>query len=307
MRFLSLRRKPVNGGYLDRGKPAVGIIAGSGVLPAALAEKLYRQNYPVFVLALKGHADKKLFNKYIQLKEVRLGAVGKVFNLLKKYGVKQIVFIGGVKRPSFCELRPDLKGLSLLTKLSLKALGDDSLLRFVIKEVEKQGFEVKGIHEYMPELLVPMGCMTNQKPTASDLVDIKRGYDVAKLLGQADVGQSVIVQQGLVLSVEGIEGTGPLIERTKSLKRKGPGGVLVKTIKPQQEKRIDMPTIGPQTVQAIFDADLKGIAVEANKVLLADAEETLSLANKLNIFIVGISSQAEEKKNAKKKKRFKRK
>ena len=305
MCFLSLKRKQ---DVLKKEiKPAVGIIAGNGVLPISLAEKLYRQGEPVFILALKGHADKKLFPKYIQLKEVRLGAVGKVFNLLKKHHVKQIVFIGGVKRPSFSELRPDLKGLALLTKLSLKAFGDDCLLRFIIKEVEKQGFQVKGIHEFMPELLVPKGCLTLKKPTVADLVDIKRGYDVAKLLGKADVGQSVIVQQGLVLSVEGIEGTAALIARTKSLKRKGEGGVLVKTIKPQQEKRVDMPTIGSKTVQAVFDADLKGIAVEADKVLLADAEETLVLADKLGIFIVGIESQIEEKKNARKKRRSKRK
>jgi DUF1009 family protein len=199
-----------------------------------------------------------------------------------------LVFIGGVRRPSWAEIRPDFKGLSLLAKLSLKALGDDGLLRFVIKEVENQGVIVKGIHEIMPELLVPEGILTTKKPLKKDFIDIERGYEVAKLLGQADVGQAVIVQQGLVLSVEGIEGTAALIERTKKLKRKGDGGVLVKVIKPQQEKRVDMPTIGPNTVQSIYDAGLKGIAVEANSVLLAEAEKTIALADKLNIFIIGI-------------------
>ncbi len=269
-------------------KPTIGIIAGSGVLPVTLASYLADKKQPVVVLALKGHANKNLFPKNVLVKEVRLGAVGKSFKLLKNYGVNQLVFIGGVRRPSWAEIRPDFKGLSLLAKLSLKALGDDGLLRFVIKEVENQGFMVKGIHEIMPELLVPEGILTTKKPLKKDFVDIERGYEVAKLLGQADVGQAVIVQQGLVLSLEGIEGTAALIERTKKLKRKGDGGVLVKVIKPQQEKRVDMPTIGPNTVQSIYDAGLKGIAVEANSVLLAEAEKTIALADKLNIFIIGI-------------------
>ena len=269
-------------------KPTIGIIAGSGVLPVTLASYLADKKQPVVVLALKGHANKNLFPKNVLVKEVRLGAVGKSFKLLKSYGVNQLVFIGGVRRPSWSEIRPDFKGLSLLAKLSLKALGDDGLLRFVIKEVENQGFMVKGIHEIMPELLVPEGILTTKKPLKKDFMDIERGYEVAKLLGQADVGQAVIVQQGLVLSLEGIEGTAALIERTKKLKRKGDGGVLVKVIKPQQEKRVDMPTIGPNTVQSIYDAGLKGIAVEANSVLLAEAEKTIALADKLNIFIIGI-------------------
>ncbi|MBQ8250719.1 MAG: UDP-2,3-diacylglucosamine diphosphatase LpxI [Alphaproteobacteria bacterium] len=269
-------------------KPTIGIIAGSGVLPITLASHLADKKQPVVVLALKGHANKALFPTNVLVKEVRLGAVGKSFKLLKKYGVNQLVFIGGVRRPSWAEIRPDFKGLSLLAKLSLKALGDDGLLRYVIKEVESQGFMVKGIHEIMPELLVPEGVLTTKKPLKKDVLDIERGYEVAKLLGQADVGQAVIVQQGLVLSLEGIEGTAALIERTKKLKRKGGGGVLVKVIKPQQEKRVDMPTIGPNTVQSIYDAGLKGIAVEADSVLLAEAEKTIALADKLNIFIVGI-------------------
>ena len=171
-------------------------------------------------------------------------------------------------------------------------MGDDGLLRFVIKEVENKGFDVIGIHDLMPNLLVPKGVLTHQKPSKKDIIDIERGFNVAKILGKADVGQAVIVQQGIVLSVEGIEGTKALIERTKKLKRKGEGGVLVKTIKPQQDNRIDMPTIGPETVKSIFDAGLKGIAVEAGKVLLAEAEKTIELADKLNIFIVGVHNGA---------------
>ena len=290
-------------GLAQQINPKIGIIAGGGSLPIALADYLEKKNQPFFVLALKGHADAKSFSSTVPLKVVRLGAIGKAFNLLRKNGVKKIVFIGSVKRPSFSEIRPDFKGLSLLAKLSLKALGDDGLLRFVIKEVEKNGFEVVGVHELMPNLLVPKGVLTHQKPNAKDLIDIERGFFVVKLLGKADVGQAVIVQQGLVLSLEGIEGTKALIERTKNLKRKGDGGVLVKAIKPQQEKRIDMPTIGPDTVKSIYDSGLKGIAVEAEKVLLAEADKTIELADKLNIFIVGVHNGSTDLKHATKTRR----
>ncbi|MBO7244578.1 MAG: UDP-2,3-diacylglucosamine diphosphatase LpxI [Alphaproteobacteria bacterium] len=270
-------------------KNAVGIIAGSGMLPVMLAKFLKKEGRNVFIISLKGQANKTLFPADIPLKEVRLGAVGKTFHLLKKNHVKEIVFIGGVKRPSLKEVYPDLKGFSLLTKLSLKALGDDGLLRLIISEVEQEGFVVKGIHELMPEVLVPAGVLTNRKPTQADLVDIERAREVAKLLGQADVGQAVIVQQGMVLSLEGIEGTKELIKRTKALKRKGDGGVLYKAVKPNQEKRIDMPTIGPDTVQSVYDAGFIGIGVDAGNVLLAEPEKTIELANKLNIFIVGVT------------------
>lgn len=278
---------------------AIGIIAGSGMLPVTLAHFLQKKGEKVFVVSLKGHADKNLFSSDILLKEVRLGAVGKTFHLLRKHKVEEIVFIGGVKRPSLKEVYPDLRGFSFLTKLTLKALGDDGLLRLIISEVEKEGFRVKGIQELMPDVLVPAGVLTHISPKKTDLIDIERARGVAKLLGQADVGQAVIVQQGMVLSVEGIEGTKELIKRTKSLKRKGGGGVLYKAVKPNQEKRIDMPTIGPETVQSVFDSGLVGIAVDAGNILLAEPEKTIALANKLNIFIVGVDENGAKKDSKK--------
>ena len=115
-----------------------------------------------------------------------------------------------------------------------------------------------------------------------------RGFDVAKILGQADVGQAVIVQHGLVLAVEGIEGTAALIRRSATLKRKGGGGVLIKVAKPQQDRRVDLPTIGPDTIQALYDAGFKGVAVEAGSALIAGMDQVISLANKLGIFVMGV-------------------
>lgn len=266
----------------------LGIVAGSGSLPSALIHECQKTGRPFCVIALKGHANPDLMPTDIPVKWIRLGAVGRGFCEMKKQGATQIVLIGGVRRPSLKELCPDLRGLKFFAKIGLKALGDDGLLRAVIGEIEGDGFEVVGIDDIMPSLLAPKGVLGKNIPTEADEADIKRGVEVAKLLGQADVGQGVIVQQGLVLSVEGIEGTANLIKRTKTLKRSGGGGVLVKVSKPQQERRVDLPTIGMKTVRDMKEAGFKGIAVEANAVLIADCDKTMRLADKLGIFIVGV-------------------
>jgi DUF1009 family protein len=266
----------------------LGIIAGSGGLPKKLIDFCRLQGRPFFVLAVDGHADKTLIPKDIPVKWVRLGAIGSFFKEMKQAGAKEIVLIGGIKRPSLKELKPDLKAVKFFSKVGLKALGDDGLLSCVISEIEKDGFKVVGIDRVMPSLLAKKGVYGKIKPSQSDTADIKRGFQVAKILGQADVGQSVIVQQGLVLAVEGIEGTAALIERAGPLKRKGGGGVLVKTSKPRQERRIDLPTVGPDTVRQIHSAGFKGIALEAGCVLVVEEEEMIRLADKLKIFIVGV-------------------
>lgn len=266
----------------------LGIVAGSGSLPTALIKECQQQKRPFCVIALKGHANPELLPADVPIKWIRLGAVGQGFAEMKKQKVTDIILIGGVRRPSLKELCPDLRGLRFFSKIGMKALGDDKLLRSVISEIENEGFNVIGIDDIMPSLLAPKGLLGKAKPSETDNVDIAHGIKVAKLLGQADVGQAVIVQQGLVLSVEGIEGTARLIKRTKELKRKGDGGVLVKVSKPNQERRVDLPTIGTQTVRDIKEAGFKGIAVEAESVLIADCEQTIRLADKLGIFIVGV-------------------
>jgi len=269
----------------------LGIVAGGGSLPKALIQACRQQKRPVFVLALKGQADPDILDR-TEGAFIRLGAVGKAKKLLKKADVKEMVFIGSVRRPSVAEIWPDWKALGMLGRVGFRLLGDDSLLKIILAEVEQWGLKVVGIDTLMPELLAVEGVYGKVKPNKSDLADIKQGFQVAKTLGQVDVGQAVIVQRGLVLSVEGIEGTAALIKRTAALKRKGDGGVLVKVAKPQQDRRVDLPTIGPATVKAVFDAGLKGIAVESGSALLAESEAMVRLADQLGIFLVGVSCRS---------------
>lgn len=266
----------------------LGIIAGNGSLPASLIQACRQQKRPFFVLALKGHANPSLIPSDVPVQWIRLGAIGSAFRAMKRHHVQDVVLIGGVRRPSVSELCPDWRGIKCLARLGFKALGDDGLLRGIISEIESEGFRVLGIDDIVPSLVVCAGVLGKHHPTAQDVSDIQRGLAVASLLGQADVGQAVIVQQGLVLSVEGIEGTAALIARSASLKRKGNGGVLVKMSKPQQDRRVDLPTIGPDTVRAIHQAGFRGIAVQAGGVLVAESDKTIALANELGVFVTGV-------------------
>jgi len=266
----------------------LGIIAGAGALPVCLVQACEQMNRPYFVLGLKGCLAKDAFPKGTPVGWIRLAALGKGLRMLKKNNVEEVVMIGAVKRPSFVGLWPDWKCLSLLLKHGKKALGDDALLKIVIAELEKSGFGVVGVDDILPHLLIKKGVYGRLIPSAQDTADIQRGIEVARKLGEADVGQSVIVQQGLVLAVEGIEGTDALIRRSKELKRKGGRGVLVKTAKPQQDRRADLPTIGPDTVRAVAESGFVGIAAQADSVLFSEAERAVKLANQLGVFIIGV-------------------
>lgn len=267
----------------------LGIIAGSGGLPKKLVTACQRQGREFFVLAFKGQAD-AAFLKNIPHAWTRLGAAGTAIDILKMNNVDTLVLAGAIRRPTLAELRPDWRTIKLFARLGSAAFGDDALLRAVATELEKEGFAVIGAHEVDPEVISPAGILGHVKPTPEQEKDIEHGIQVAKTLGALDVGQAVVVQQGIVLGVEAVEGTDALLTRCRGLKRKGAGGVLVKSFKPQQDKRLDMPAIGIQTVQKAFEAGLAGIAVEAGASLILDREEVVTAADKLGIFIMGFTA-----------------
>ena len=273
----------------------LGIIAGGGTLPQTLIEHCIRTNREYFVLAIENNADKAIFNPSIPHKWIRIGQAGTGFKIMHDQDVSELIMIGTIHRPSFADLVPDLRTTAFFAKIGMKSLGDDGILRALVKEIENENIRVVGIHEVMPDLLVKEGVMTQTKPDKQALADIKRGTEVALELGRLDVGQAVIVQQGLVLGVEGIEGTDKLIERCGTYLRKGSGGVLVKLRKPQQDMRIDLPTIGTRTIENLHCAGMRGLAIHAGNALIVNDTEVISLANKYNMFIMGITPLEESK------------
>ena len=269
----------------------LGIIAGGGTLPQTLINHCLQNKREFFVLAIENNADKAIFTEDIPHKWIRIGQAGTGFKLMHEQNVQEIVMIGTIHRPTLADLLPDLRTAAFFAKIGLKSVGDDGILRALVKEIESENMRVVGIHEVIPDLLVKEGVLTKHKPDKQALADISRVVEVARELGKLDVGQAVIVQQGLVLGVEGIEGTDKLIERCGTYQRKGVGGVLVKLRKPQQDMRIDLPTIGTKTIENLHSAGMRGVAVHAGNALIVDEEKVIALADKYSMFICGIEPE----------------
>jgi DUF1009 family protein len=266
----------------------LGIIAGGKDLPQEVIAHCRATGRPYFVLAFEGQTDPETVLES-EHAWVRLGAIGQAIKQLKAAAVQDIVMVGPIRRPSWRELRPDTKGAIWLARLAKHAFGDDSVLRIIIDELEKEGFQVIGAEDLIgATILAPSGQLGKHAPDEQAATDIQHGMKVAHLLGEADVGQSVIVQGGIVLGVEGVEGTNELIKRCEHLHRKGPGGILVKAVKPSQDRRVDLPTIGLETVQLAYAHGLRGIAIQANSVQILQKQEAIDLANKHGLFIFGI-------------------
>lgn len=267
----------------------LGIICGGGELPKKIINWCQKHNRPYFALAIKDNANEEYFTKDVNHKWIRIGQAGTGFKLLKDELVKEIVLIGTIKRPTISDLVPDLRTTAFFAKLGMKSLGDDGILRAVVKEIEQEQMKVVGIQEVMPEILAPKGVLTKQKPSKEDEQDIKRGIEVGFTLGRLDVGQSVVIQQGLVLGVEGIEGTDKLIIRCADYKRKGKSPILVKLRKPTQDMRVDLPTIGIKTIENAHKSGFSGIAIHEGNTLIVNQEEVVKLADKYKMFIKAIT------------------
>ncbi len=275
-------------------KKKLGIIAGGTTLPQRLIQYCLDNKRDFFVLAIEGNADKAIFTPQIPHKWIRIGQAGTGFKTFADEGVKEVVMIGTIHRPTLSELVPDLRTATFFAKIGMRALGDDGILRALVKEIESENMRVVGIHEVMPEILAPEGVITKKKPDKQALADIKRGVEVARTLGALDVGQSVIIQQGLVLGVEGIEGTDELIRRCGTYQRKGTAGLLVKLRKPQQDMRIDLPAMGTKTIESLHQAGFRGLAIHAGNALMVEKEKVVELADKFGMFIVGIVPEEEK-------------
>ena len=273
---------------MNTGQRKLGIIAGGGSIPKKLIEFCKKNKRDYFVMEIEGNADKNLIDDSVPHQWIRIGQAGTGFKRFHDEKVQDVIMIGTIRRPGFFDLMPDLRTTAFFAKIGMKSLGDDGILRALVKEIESEGMAVKGVHEVLPEILVKKGVLGRHKPDKQAEADIRRGIEVALELGKLDVGQAVIVQQRLVLGVEGIEGTDELIRRCGDYRRKGEGGVLVKLRKPQQDMRIDLPTIGPRSVTRAKESGLRGIALHAGNGLIVDEDEVIRLADKEGLFVIGV-------------------
>lgn len=266
----------------DLESSCIAVIAGSGDLPKRVTEKLDALKRPYVVLSVEGFGP-------VEYESFKLGEFGKALAFLKCHNVAQIVFCGAVKRPSLLSLRLDKTGKKWLKELGVKAfLGDDALLRGIKKILSNEGIELISPQSILQTLLTPKGILTKSKPTERDLEDIARGVFVLNALSKADVGQAVVVQEGIVLGIEAKEGTRELLNRCRDLKLSPKGGVLVKTAKLDQDRSLDLPTIGKNTILEATEAGLSGIAIGGLDSQIIDFDETINLANEHGLFILGL-------------------
>ena len=265
----------------------LGMIAGGGMMPVEIIKHCNSTGREIFVVGIEPFAKEE------ELKDVpcifaKMGEVGKILKALTQNDVYEIVLAGGIKRPSFKELIPDWEGAKLMAKLAIRKMSDDNLFRAVMDEIEQRGFKVVGIQEVVPQMLFSEGIYGKVKPSADDMNDIRRGITVAKALGAVDVGQAVVVQEGMVLAVEAIEGTDLMLSRAATVRKQGKAPVMVKILKPGQDMRVDLPAIGLQTIEQLKKYGIKGIAVEAGGILLIERDAVIKLANEAGIFIIGL-------------------
>ena len=273
----------------------IGLIAGGGALPFAVADALVAGGRRPVLFAIKGACDADAVRRY-KHHWIALGQFGRLFRLLHAEECRDLVFIGTLVRPAISEIRMDWTTLKTMPRL-LAAFrgGDDHLLSGVGRVFENEGLRLLGLRDVAPDLLMPAGDLTRAVPDEAALADIAKGRDVLRALSPFDIGQACVVIDGHVVGIEDIEGTDGLLERVKRLRgerriRAKPGrGVLVKAPKATQDLRFDLPATGPRTVEGAAGAGLAGIAIVAGHTVVAEPQAMIDAADKAGVFITGLS------------------
>ncbi len=279
-------------GAAGTGAGPLGILAGGGDLPVRVAEAARAAGRPVFVVLLEGNGEPERFASFPHV-ALRWGLAAQMLRALREAGARQIVLCGTVLRPSLLSLRPDAAGLGLLARVGRAAFrGDDNILTAAMRVLREEGFQIIGAQDVLDDLLPPAGLLAGSAPDERSRDDIARGVAVCRALGAVDVGQGCVVQQGLVLAVEAIEGTDAMLIRASALAREGPGGVLIKCVKPGQSRLVDLPTIGPETVRGAAAAGLRGLAIEAGGTIVMDRPATIAAAEAAGIFVYAFETEA---------------
>ena len=296
----------LEGTSVGRSDRCIGLIAGNGRLPILFAQavrgqgavadpSLPRQETRIVAVGHIGETDPLLAEWVTDLCWVRLGQFQKILDFFLRHRVEWVVMAGGITKSRIWHVRPDFLAMKMV--LGLLHRHDDLLLRSASAILEGQGFVLKSVTDFVPEFLAPEGVLSRRQPTPAEWEDIHFGWWAAKELGRLDIGQGVVVRQKMVAAVEAMEGTDAMILRAGPLIAgkgwaDGGGGVLVKVAKPTQDRRLDLPTIGPNTMKRSHEAGIGVIAVEAGGAMILEPEETCALADRFNLVLVGCRESA---------------
>jgi len=271
-------------------KQKLGLIAGNGDLPRAVAEEARARGYEIIAIGLEPLAEKSLSSVVDEIRWINVGKLGQVINFLKRSGVKEAVMAGKVPKSLLykSKITPDLRAVKFL--LSLKDKSDDSILLALAKELKKEGVTLLNTTDFTTSLLAPEGVLTKKGPTEDEWKDIAFGWRIAKEIGRLDIGQTVIIRNQAVMAIEAIEGTDEAIKRGGTLA--GSGAVVIKVSKPQQDMRFDVPVVGLDTLRSMLEVKARVLAVDSGKSIIIGKEKLIKEAEKAGVAIVGVSDTA---------------
>lgn len=274
----------------------LALVCGGGSLPLAVAVHVSARGRRVLLFPLREAADPKDYAGR-EHHWIHVGQFGRVMRIARAQGCREIVLIGSLVRPSLWSRWPDWTTLKMLPRIvAAYRGGDNHLLSNVAKLVEQQGFTLRGAHEVAPEILAPRGALGRLRPSAGDEADIALALDYLATAGRFDIGQAAVVVNRHIVAVEAAEGTDGMLARVAALRAEGripaPKGVLVKAPKPQQDRRFDLPSIGPKTVEAAAGAGLAGVAVIAGETVVADPAALADAADRAGLFVIGVGGPA---------------
>lgn len=265
-------------------RECIGILAGGGQLPFLVAAGARRQGQRVAAAGFAGNTDPALAEQVDAFADLKLGQLGKLISFFKAESVTRVVLAGSINKPRALDIRPDMRAMKLIMRLATR--GDDSLLRAVAGELESEGMAVVSALDLAPGLAAPEGVLTRKKPSKDQWEDLRYAWPRAKALGRMDIGQALAVRERMVVAVEGLEGTDACIARAGRL---APGCVVLKIVKPGQDVRFDLPSIGLGTMEAMAAAGVSCLGVEAGTSLFFDRDAALDLAQTAGLVVVGLT------------------
>jgi DUF1009 family protein len=266
---------------------SIGVIAGTGDLPIRVVGDVTEQGYETVALAFEGFTSLEIEKTGAKVYWLKLGQLGKAIDLLKQNGITRVVMAGKIDKSNLLRLwrlRPDRRALGVIRRLA--DWRDDTVLAGIADELASEGIKIDSITLWASKLMARQGVLTRKDPTKHQIEDIHFGREMALAIGALDIGQTVVVKNRAVLVVEAIEGTDKAILRAGELNI--PNSVVVKMAKPKQDMRFDVPGIGPSTIKNMIVAGSKVLAIEVGKTMIANHEETINLADKAKICVIGI-------------------
>jgi len=265
----------------------IALIAGEGDLPLLVGKSLIQKNYDITFFVVNDNYSKNIYKNYKYIK-IKLTSLKAIINNFKLYQINKIIMIGRVQRPSIKDIKFDIETVKFIKNYFLENKGDDKLLTSIQNYFSKKGFQLFDWTKHCHELFSNEVYLTNKKPSKKAILNKQKGLKTFKSFGKSDVGQSIAIQNEIILGLEASEGTDELIKRCYKYKKKGDQGVIIKLSKYKQNKILDIPAIGINTMKFLNKYKFEGIFLELNKCLIINKEKVIKYANQNNLFITSI-------------------